>query len=89
MTREQELTFRASICHVIHSIDIEGHLKEATIEHIADSLTAFCENAIAKFIKGQLEHGGKLEDRDLDKEITLELLDLFWYNEAKKWKTKL
>lgn len=88
MTKENETLFKSSVYKLIHDIDVEGHLEVRTATHVAESITAFCENAIAKFIKGQLEHGGKLEDRDLDKEITLELLDLFWYNEAKKWKGK-
>lgn len=52
---------------------------------MATSLTDFTMAATEKFIKGQKEHGGDIRDRDLDSEMALELLDLFWYNSAKSW----
>lgn len=57
-----------------------------TKEKMAKSFADFIERSTAKFIKGQVEHGGRLETRDLDKDMEQELSDFFWYHEAKKWR---
>jgi hypothetical protein len=56
-----------------------------TREFMSDSLTAFVLAAIDKFEKGQKEHGGDLRDRNHNKEILNEILDIFWYREASSW----
>lgn len=52
---------------------------------MSDDLVRFVEKAIEKFIKGQVEHGGDIRDRNLDHELMQETIDSFWYNSAKKW----
>jgi len=59
------------------------------VDLMSTSLALFIDSAIDKFLKGQLEHGGDIRDRDLDEEIKNEHIDLFWYNEARKWPTHL
>lgn len=55
-------------------------VKQADKEFIVDSLANFNEQAINKFIKGQAEHGGHITDRDLQREMNLEIIDMFFYN---------
>ncbi len=62
----------------ILSTDIKNKMRRAIIYFIYKS--------IEKFIKGQEEHGGNLTERNLDEEVYNELIDLYWYNEANKWK---
>lgn len=69
----------------IAELDTNNVLNDATIQKMAASLDYFCSQAILKFIKGQIEHGGNITDRDLNKEIFNETIDLFWYNEASYW----
>ena len=52
---------------------------------MAASLAEFCQMATSKFNAGQREHGGRIVDRDLDKELMQETVDSFWYSSAKKW----
>jgi len=54
-------------------------------QQLAASLSQFCLKAITKFRVGQEEHGGDIQDRDLDEEIFNEIIDLMWYVYAKKW----
>lgn len=61
-------------------------LTEAQVKEIADDLSGFVCKASIKYIKGQKEHGGHISDRDLDKEIDNELIDLFFYQYARKRK---
>lgn len=60
-----------------------------TKRNMVISLTNFVIAAVNKFEKGQVEHGGCIQDRDLKHEIGQETLDLFWYNEAQKWPSHL
>lgn len=50
------------------------------------SLAVFVHEAIDKYYKGQIEHGGDICDRDLKREIRQEQIDQFWFTEAEKWK---
>ena len=61
-------------------------LNSNEIINLSNSLSNFVINAIEKYRKGQNEHGGNLCDRNLQHEISQEIIDLFWYNEASKWK---
>src|SRR5438093_78183 len=56
--------------------------------HLTNSLKEFLVGSIDKFISGQQEHGGELIKRDLNVEISQEIIDLFWYNEFLKLKNK-
>lgn len=49
-------------------------------------LKEFLVSSVSKFIQGQKEHGGKLIERDLDRDISEELIDLFWYHSFNKLK---
>ena len=72
----------------IETVDTGKVLDEKMKADMALSLTRFTRDSIEKFIKGQIEHGhiGRLEERDLDKETYNEIIDLFFYNQAKTWK---
>lgn len=71
---------------VIGRLDENEILSNKTKDDMAKSLARFNLDSIQKFISGQKEHGGLLQDRDLEKEIHNEIIDLFWYNSANKWK---
>jgi hypothetical protein len=74
------------ILNEIQLADKTHSLSEETRTKMAMALDYFIIDAIDKFIKGQKEHGGNIEDRDLDKEIRMEMIDSFWYQQAKLWK---
>lgn len=46
------------------------------------------QNTAHKYIKGQLEHGGFLLDRDLDNELMMEIIDIKVYHWAKMIKDR-
>ena len=75
-----------AIEELIEKFDEDKILSQSTKDKMNIALTKFVEQSILKFIDGQIEHGGKLEDRALDDEISNELIDLHWYHAAKKWK---
>ena len=75
----------ATLADYIRDNDREHILTEITVENMAVNLALFIEAATFKFITGQKEHGGNLNSRDLDKEMSNEIIDLFWYNSAKGW----
>lgn len=61
-------------------------LSDEKVIQLTEDLATFVETAIVKYIKGQLEHGGNISDRDLDNEIDQEVIDLFFYQQARKRK---
>src|SRR5690242_67653 len=61
-------------------------LSSDVCKNLTTSFTKFIYEGTLKYIKGQQEHGGDLTTRDLDKEMYNEQLDLFFYNEARRWK---
>jgi hypothetical protein len=63
-------------------------LKDTEAAELGSDLTAFVDNAIGKYLAGQLEHGGHISDRDLDSEINQEITDLYFYHQANKRKHK-
>lgn len=71
------------LSNLISNKDTEDILDIETIEFMSETLATFINEAIDKFIKGQKEHGGNIKDRDLNKEINNEVIDLFWYLSAK------
>ena len=82
--QSDESLLRSMIAHYIgmHT----KTLNENYIQVMATSFMDFIVNATAKFEKGNIEHGGSLPNRNLDLEIYNEVMDIFWYNEAKKWR---
>lgn len=68
---------------------IRMHHEDAITPNVANlmsvSLTRFVTDAVAKFAKGQKEHGGDLRTRDLSRELRNEHIDSFWYSEAGVW----
>ncbi len=72
----------------IDAEDIANKVSRKVQKEMAISLSNFIVNATRKFIAGQKEHGGDIRDRDLDKEISQEQIDLFWYLSAKQWPKK-
>jgi hypothetical protein len=83
----QKLTqLRVMLAECIDELDTEKVLSKQTKIDMTFSLTEFVRTSINKYIKGQKEHCGLLQNRDLDKEMKAEILDLFWYSEAKDWK---
>lgn len=88
ITQQEINDLQNSIKCKIITKDVDRILSQDTIDKMSYSLAVFQCKAIAKFIKGQKEHGGNLADRNLDEEISMECIDTFWYNEAKAWKDK-
>jgi len=89
MTKEQYQQIAAGICNYIHMKDVESIGITCDIQlELAATLTNFVEKAVDKFIAGQREHGGSITDCDLDSAIEEEMIDTFWYTQAKKWQKK-
>lgn len=49
------------------------------------SLTEFIQDAVAKFIAGQKEHGGDFREVDHRREAKAERTDSFWYGAGDDW----
>lgn len=77
---------RARILKLINEKDSTSILSDDTRLKMSAGLAVFIDLAIDKFLKGQLEHGGQLESRDLDRDMGFEIIDLMWYQLAKGWK---
>jgi len=76
---------------ILEEIEKQSEFKQTALGEIkkvqiADDLTSFVKQAIGKYIRGQMEHGGNIEDRNLNHEIDQELIDLFFYHSANKRK---
>lgn len=54
-------------------------LDEATKLFVTKSLTEFVAAAVPKYIAGQIEHGGKITDRNCKFEMKQEIIDLYFY----------
>ena len=80
MSLPLEILREIQIADSSHCISEEIRIK------MVKSLDSFILDSINKFVKGQLEHGGDIRDRYLDKEIRMEMIDSFWYQQAKLWK---
>lgn len=87
-TRENKINLFDTIFKQIKNADHFKNLNEETKLRLTTSLFEFINNSISKYIKGQKEHGGDITEKDLDLEINQEIIDLYWYNEGRKWKTK-
>lgn len=79
------LNLAATLVEYITQLDESKILTKDTVENMALSLASFAEEATLKYIKGQKEHGGHITDRDLNKEIRNEIIDIFWYSTAQSW----
>ena len=73
---------------LVKLVDYNKVLSDEKTLQIVGSLGIFVNHAICKYIKGQIEHGGDITDRDLHEEIQQEIIDLFFYTEGLKWKEK-
>ncbi len=62
--------------------DVNNDLDAMKVSNLASDLGRFVELAIRKYIKGQREHGGCLDDRDLMAELENELIDHVHYFNA-------
>jgi hypothetical protein len=58
-------------------------------KHLEHTMTMLVHDMTEKFIKGQLEHGGDIRDRNLKKELRNEIIDLLFYSAAQDWKDDL
>ena len=54
----------------------------AVIIQLHKYLQQFADRAVKKFIAGQIEHGGNIEDRDCLNEAMDEVIDLVFYLSA-------
>ena len=63
---------------LFHLADLD--LDEEYLTNFAIQLSLRIDALLQKYRKGQLEHGGDIRDRDLIREETNEILDLFVYN---------
>ena len=79
-------TLQATLLEYREASDTGDIESGATKIEMAASLQSFIETSVHKFLAGQREHGGRLQDRNMDQEISNELIDLFWYSSAKNWK---
>lgn len=81
-TNDKSLLVSHIQAHIrVHAPDVDP----VTQGLMAKSLAEFVERAVSKYQAGAKEHGGRLVDRDLDAELRQELLDFYWYSEAKTW----
>lgn len=78
-----ELLFR-----IIWDKDKTEALTEEKINEMVEDYIAFIDRSSSKYIRGQVEHGGNIGDRDLDVEIDAEMDDLFFYHNANKRKKR-
>lgn len=85
-----ENSFRNSLAIYLNQVDKDKVLTADVKKNMVNSYAVFIEQATAKFIRGQDEHGGDIRDRDLNKEMSAELIDLFFYGPfgAQNWPAK-
>lgn len=90
LTEPLSLLLEADIRRYINHFPKSSLLSPDVLTNMAHSYACFIEKATNKFIKGQIEHGGDLRDRNLNQELSLELQDLFWYGPfgAANWSDK-
>lgn len=72
-------------------IDMLDHDKVVCKEDkliMAKDIGDFVLASIGKYVAGQKEHGGRLINRDIDKDITNEIIDLFHYHRTNSKKHK-
>ncbi len=73
--------------NAVKALDLtEEPLNDIKKEQLAAWLADFTTKAVSKYIKGQLEHGGNITDRDLIAEMGNEIIDQFFYLSALKQK---
>lgn len=77
------------ISYLIQDLDTDQLLNAETKLRLKSSLVFFIHAAIAKYIKGQKEHGGDLVTRDLIADIKEEHIDMFHYLSALSEKINL
>ncbi|HTH21274.1 MAG TPA: hypothetical protein VL854_03580 [Nitrososphaeraceae archaeon] len=77
---------RSALMHNLRLLNDSGIITESRKQDIVDSLETFCMASMLKYIRGQKEHGDNITSRQLDAEIYNELVDIFWYTEAKQWR---
>ena len=66
---------RVSIANIVEILDCDRVLYNDDKLDMTNDLVQFVEDSITKFIKGQKEHGGKLIDRNLSKDIAQEIME--------------
>lgn len=54
-------------------------LDEENRDFVITTLQNYINISVLKYVKGQLEHGGKLWERNCLSEAALENIDLMWY----------
>lgn len=86
ITKEDRHALQSIIGGIVAKADTTTAVHAFARPLLAKALTDFVIDATNKFVAGQKEHGGLITDRDLDHEINMEHLDLFWYLAAKQWK---
>lgn len=81
--------FVDAICRRVHehfdSTDMPSDFTDAFGPVFAQAI----DNVLAKFAKGQKEHGGDIRDRDLEHDETQEIMDLFLYRVTKQTQAKV
>lgn len=90
ITQPQSIALVPELFDYIDKFPGANKLSDEVKSCMANSYACFIEQATAKFIKGQAEHGGDIRDRDLTIEMSAELIDLFFYGPfgAQNWPTK-
>jgi hypothetical protein len=72
-------TLRGVIGNLIIKHDRTNSIGASARIFLIDELADFVERAVAKFTKGQLEHGGSIFDRNTILDADEEVLDMFFY----------
>lgn len=80
--KDPTLVIREAIEGLIIDLDPDKVLTKARARWMQRALTTLIIELISKFIKGQIEHGDNIENVNLKKEISNEIIDLFWYLSA-------
>lgn len=80
---------RHTVQELIRAAEIRngGRLPAEDFEFLTTSIIEFTQQAIDKFVRGSVEHGGCfVEDIEPRQEIQNEILDLWFYHNADKRK---
>ena len=84
MTEENKEELEVAIDKVIEEQDDQHHLSYKSRTFMVHALRDFVNDAVSKFIDGQIKHGGSIFERDLVFERKQEAIDSFWYSAAEE-----
>jgi len=86
ITTNSYLPFEQAVIERVRQRFADVGMPEDFTERFGPAFAMAMDTMLAKFAKGQEEHGGDIRDRDLRSEMTNEINDLMLYNIADKVK---